>query len=365
MSYPDPGPEEPGAERRPPHPYPFEQGTDPGRAQPYESLYRGSLPTSAGSHRATARHFEPWLNAPEEEPASGDTFHWLYRPDCSTDATEETPDPVPPGRSASVAGDVLGDPVNALPGPPGEKRRGSRRRVWFVVALVLLLGSVGAAVLVQRNQADSPGSSRVPSMGAHPGSASIVPVSSDPNPSGSAGSSDEPAVPTQLSGGPYTGSVLPLTATGVVSPCEAPAATDDAGQPVHYGASLVTDDDPRTAWRCKGSGVGRRMVFTFAANSRIAALGLVNGYAKVDPASHAHRYGEYRRILEVRWAFAGGPTIRQLFKDRDEIAQTLRIPVQRTDRVTLTITRTTTPGRSAGSRDAVLISEATFASPGT
>jgi hypothetical protein len=229
----------------------------------------------------------------------------------------------------------------------------------LVVALVLLLGSVGAGVLEQRNEAESLGTSSVPSVGGEPGSTG--PGSTDPG--SSASGSAEPSASSQPSDAPYTGSLLPLPVARVASRCEAPTSTDDAGRPVHYGAGLTTDHEPSTAWRCNGSGLGRRMTFAFAANSRIATLGLVNGYAKVDPASHAHRYGEYRRILEVRWTFPGGASFRQLLKDGDEVAQTLRIPVQRTDRVTLTITKTTSPGKRTASRDAVLISEATFASP--
>ena len=43
------------------------------------------------------------------------------------------------------------------------------------------------------------------------------------------------------------------------------------------------DDNLSTAWRCDGSAVGQTITFALPPNTRIAEVGLVNGYAKVDP----------------------------------------------------------------------------------
>ena len=167
--------------------------------------------------------------------------------------------------------------------------------------------------------------------------------------------------PSQAS--PYAGTVVPVKASTVAATCRAPSSTDGSGRRVRYDPQLIGDDDLSTAWRCNGDGAGQSLEFRFPAATRIAAVGLVNGYSKVDPASGAHRYGEYRRVTRVTWSFSNGASFVERLQDDVESAQTLRIPVQETDTVRLTISRTTEPGSRADSRDAVLLSEATFGTP--
>jgi hypothetical protein len=100
MSTPDPRRFESGGVRRPLPAYEFEPGTDPGRVQPFESLYRDPA-RSPHAHRPTARHFEPWLTAPED-PSADDTFHWLYRPEPDA-ATGDEPASSPTGASVTSA----------------------------------------------------------------------------------------------------------------------------------------------------------------------------------------------------------------------------------------------------------------------
>jgi hypothetical protein len=89
----------------------------------------------------------------------------------------------------------------------------------------------------------------------------------------------------------------------------------------------------------------------------------VNGYAKVDPASGAERYGEYRRITKATWTFANGASFQQSLEDGVKAVQRLSVPSQPGDQVTLTIESSTGPGSNARGRDAVVISEVLFASP--
>ena len=69
--------------------------------------------------------------------------------------------------------------------------------------------------------------------------------------------------------------------------CQAPQSTDGAGDPVVYVPEQMSDGKMNTAWRCNGNGVGQVVTFGFPAGTTIAQVGLVNGYAKVDPASGA------------------------------------------------------------------------------
>jgi hypothetical protein len=123
------------------------------------------------------------------------------------------------------------------------------------------------------------------------------------------------------------------------------------------------DGKMSTAWRCNGNGIGQVVTFEFPAGTSIVEVGLVNGYAKVDPATGAQRYGEYRRITKAIWTFANGTSFQQSLEDGVKTVQELSIPSQRGDEVTLTIEASTSPGSNARGRDSVLISEVAFGSP--
>ncbi|HET9778704.1 MAG TPA: hypothetical protein VFP81_05420, partial [Propionibacteriaceae bacterium] len=109
---------------------------------------------------------------------------------------------------------------------------------------------------------------------------------------GSGASSEEKVAP---SGAQPSGQFARLTPTQVKVGCQAPQSTDGAGTPVAYVPEQMLDETMSTAWRCNGNGVGKVVTFGFPAATTIAQVGLVNGYAKVDPGSGVQRYGEYRR----------------------------------------------------------------------
>lgn len=148
--------------------------------------------------------------------------------------------------------------------------------------------------------------------------------------------------------------------TGVSADCTAPAATDDGGHRVSYDAANVLDADLATAWRCDGNGNGRTLTFSFPAGATITRVGLVNGYVKTDPTSGAQRYAEYRRITKVTWRFDNGGTVTQQLKDKTPTLQSIAVPPVASKTIVLTIESSTKPGRSAASRDAVLISQVAF-----
>ena len=114
--------------------------------------------------------------------------------------------------------------------------------------------------------------------------------------------------------------------TQVRAGCQAPQSTDGAGQPVDYAPEQMSDGQMDTAWRCNGDGVGQVLTFSFPAGTTIAEVGLVNGYAKVDPATGVKRYGEYRRITKVTWTFADGTSVEQSLKDGVKTVQKLSVP---------------------------------------
>ena len=162
---------------------------------------------------------------------------------------------------------------------------------------------------------------------------------------------------------PYAGAVSAVTPTQASADCQAPPARDDAGNVVSYTPAELYDNNLSTAWRCDGSAVGQTVTFALPPNTPVAEVGLVNGYAKVDPTSGAVRYGEYRRITQVSWTFDDGTSVQQSLTDGSQTAQRLRIPTETSGTVRLTIQATTMPGSTSATRDAALISEVTFGSP--
>jgi hypothetical protein len=271
----------------------------------------------------------------QNEPASGgpkavgDDFAWLYR------------------RDEYAAGVTGGDPQTLLlpvelppsslpsnqpvPAPP---RGRNPMIIMIVILLCLTLGAVaGIAFLL------------------HPDSRTAA--------SGSAEASANEAAPSAASPSRQATSATP---TRVKVGCQAPQTTDDAGSPVYYVPEQMFDGRMNTAWRCNGNGLGQVVTFEFPPGTTIVEVGLVNGYAKVDPASGAKRYGEYRRITKATWTFANGTSFQQSLEDGVKTVQKLSIPSQPADEVTLTIEASTGPGSNARGRDAVLISEVVFGS---
>jgi hypothetical protein len=271
----------------------------------------------------------------QNEPASGgpkavgDDFAWLYR------------------RDEYAAGVTGGDPQTLLlpldsppsslpsnqrvPAPP---RGRNPMIIMIVILLCLTLGAVAGIALL-----------------LHPDSRTAA--------SGSAEASVNEAAPSAASSSRQATSATP---TRVKVGCQAPQTTDDAGSPVHYVPEQMFDGRMNTAWRCNGNGIGQVVTFEFPPGTTIVEVGLVNGYAKVDPASGAKRYGEYRRITKATWTFANGTSFQQSLEDGVKTVQKLSIPSQPADEVTLTIEASTGPGSNARGRDAVLISEVVFGS---
>lgn len=318
---------------------------------------------------------------PPENPSSGDTFGYLYRTDSAARPVTASPvvaesgrtteslraaissRPGPESRSEQRPGLSPGSsprptPVHMPPlaepvkqereidilavgrqssptsrpysDPQAPSRRGRRALLVAVLLLIAIGVGAGAVWLLDRSRSDPEAS---------------------------------PTTSTDAASGPYQGEVVPLPVSAVTADCAAADRHDDAGQVVHYGPEGSVDDDPATAWRCPGSGKGKSLFFEFPEGSRIAELGVVNGYVKRDPKSQKDRYGEYRRITRVTWTFPDGTNYEQQLVDGRKELQSLRIPPTQSNRVTLTIESVTKPGGNAESRDAILISQASFATP--
>ncbi len=127
---------------------------------------------------------------------------------------------------------------------------------------------------------------------------------------------------------------------------------DAAGNPVSYDVENTIDSDPGTAWRTDGDGVGETLTYHLVDPAYITSVGLIPGYAKVDPTDGSDRFLENRRVRAVRWTFDGGVVQEQTFADSRDL-QTIQIPGVLTSTITVEILETT----SDPARDFTPISE--------
>ncbi len=206
----------------------------------------------------------------------------------------------------------------------------------IVVASVLLLLAAGVAVLALWLGFSGP--DPAPSTAAPSASSSAASSSPSPSPAGTAPSASASASPgTAPAGGPLEGSASAQV------PATSPDAVDGAGGSVGYAAANMLDGDPTTTWRMDGDGTGRVVTFVLDGPREVDAVGLVNGYAKDDPATGTDRYDQGRRITRVTWT-VGDQRVTQDLRDGDRAAQTVSLPPTTAETITLRIDAVTEPG---------------------
>lgn len=157
-----------------------------------------------------------------------------------------------------------------------------------------------------------------------------------------------------VEGQAWDGEVRAVTPVAASSPCVLGPSEDAAGRPVTYEPVNAYDGDFTTAWRCSGDGKGVTLRLTLGQQVTLGEVGLVPGYAKIDPQSGADRYAENNRLTRVRWTFADGTSVVQRLDgsaDNQDL-QTLRIPPVETDEVTIEVLESV-----SGPRDTIAISE--------
>lgn len=136
--------------------------------------------------------------------------------------------------------------------------------------------------------------------------------------------------------------------TVVSASCERPPAVDSARNPVEYKPEFAANGDLDSAWQCRGDGVGETLELSLGDGAPVVSVGLLPGYAKVDPHDDTEWYPLNRRLTEVLWHFDDGTTVsQQLDPDpdrRDLQAMELPAPVE-TSRLVLEIV-SSAPGSS-------------------
>lgn len=146
-----------------------------------------------------------------------------------------------------------------------------------------------------------------------------------------------------LAGAPYQGKIRPAKVARAHASCGQHGLRTPTKEIVNFQAAQAIDGRPDTAWRCSGNGTGRTLTVTLRSSSKIVAIGLIPGYAGIDPLLGTDAFLRDRRVIRVRWSIGGG-TIEQTLQPGDRHLQLLRIPATATDTVTMTILLTTSAG---------------------
>lgn len=164
--------------------------------------------------------------------------------------------------------------------------------------------------------------------------------------------------PSATAVGPaWDGPVAAVAVDQVTATCVGSPSVDSAGNRVGYVAENTTDRDPTTAWRCDGDAIGESLTLVLPPGTEVAELGLIPGYAKVDPASGADRFVENNRVTRVRWTLDDGYEVVQEFDPASRAVQVIRIPRTASGVVTVEILAV-----EQGTRNRTAISEIAIAS---
>jgi hypothetical protein len=251
-----------------------------------------------------------------DRPQASGARRRLVRMLSEVDNTLTTP--AEPERAPAATGSVPGNPSPRQQPFSPPRPAAFKRPIGVVGALAAVAVVLGVAVWVGAGHEAAgtlDGSAGPDDAGAS--SADTVSPTSLPAPpetitDAAATEAGEPAGPTaELS----TGATASASST-------APDNVDAAGSPVSYSAANMVDGDPQTAWRMPGDGRGETVTLTLPSAAHLTRVGLIPGYAKVDPSNGVDRFPENRRVREVRWRFEDGTTIEQRFSDRPRMQWT-------------------------------------------
>ncbi|CAN5129559.1 hypothetical protein BH09ACT12_BH09ACT12_03520 [soil metagenome] len=263
---------------------------------------------------------------------------------------DESPSPAAHrGRTSEPAPQPAPAPPDRFPlEQVGHRGRRASRWWWIVAAaaVIVLLG-VGGTLLISGSDGDSPGDAAgapdTPEVSAPTGSPSD---STDPTPSESVSEGDDPTDDSPVDVASLADAPTPNTA---------PPSRDVDGNAVRYEAFNMLDGQPDTAWRMPGDGSGQEIVFQLQSPMTITEVGLINGYAKVDPGYDG--YPANRRITRVEWVFGDGTVVAQDLSDDDLNLQDVEIDDVVSDTVTLRILEVSKPAKGPSGRDYTAISD--------
>lgn len=165
--------------------------------------------------------------------------------------------------------------------------------------------------------------------------------------SGPPAASGAGGVPAGLAAG---GASLPRGASSSAhasADCMSAPSKDSAGNPTSYLPAYALDEQPETAWRCDGDGVGHQLTVDFGGPLTLTGVGIVPGLAKTDPYDSTDRYRQGRRISAVRYTFDDGSSATQELNTSPDDRSVQSLPLTPVATRTLTVTVLSSVGGEA------------------
>ncbi len=251
----------------------------------------------------------------------------------------------PSAASASASSPAAGVPTYA--GPPGRPSRGWLP--WLIGVLALaLVAVVGVLLIVGGDDDASTDRASDPGSASTPADTASTP-SDDPGGSRSASPDPTPSKPPKRSRPAQVTRSLTVEVPATAAPNQ-----DVSGNLVRYEATNMIDGVPTTCWRMPGSGAGEEVVLRLAEPTKVAQVGMINGYAKT--SGDLDWYTGNRRVLAVEWVFDDGTTVAQSL-EQTRALQTMAIKPVKTSTIRLRLVEVSAPGRGRSARNYTAISD--------
>jgi serine/threonine protein kinase len=130
---------------------------------------------------------------------------------------------------------------------------------------------------------------------------------------------------------------------------------DSGGNPVTYEPDNVIDQDSSTAWRIKGNGSGEWLQLDFGRSVEVQEIGIIPGYAKIDPYDGTDRFKQNYVLHNIRLEFSDGSQLEHSF-DYSRDMQFINVNDISTTYIRIVIISTYSP-RSTDPREFTAISE--------
>lgn len=241
---------------------------------------------------------EPFMFEPEAPPAQ------------EPPAWEPAPAP-PVGEQTMHRERLVGFPPSPPLTPPADQKR-SRGPLVALVLLLLVAAVVAGAVFLSGGDDDERAGGTTTTTRAENRDTTTTEPEAEEAPPTTAPTTTAPADPVDLE------------VTDVTAPATAPDGFDACQAATTFAAGNLVDGAADTAWRMPGDGSGQSVTITLSGEHQVLAVGLIPGYAKVDPCDGTDRFTQNRRPTRVTWRFDDGTEVTQPLQDAAEM-QTIEV----------------------------------------